>query len=99
MKLKFTRRNFVISTAKVMAVGLLAPASALAATKLASAEESSQQNPILKKWAGKEWGFVVDTAKCIGCATCVKACKKENNVPLDHEVYRTWVERYLVDTN
>ena len=99
MKLKFTRRDFVISTAKVMAVGLLAPASALAATKLAFAEDSSQQNPILKQWSGKEWIFVVDTAKCIGCASCVKACKKENNVPLDKEVYRTWVERYLVDTN
>jgi tetrathionate reductase subunit B len=99
VKLKFTRRDFVISTAKVMAVGLLAPAGALAATKFASAQDTSQQNPILKQWAGKEWNFVVDTAKCIGCGSCVKACKKENSVPLDKEVYRTWVERYLVDTN
>jgi len=99
VKLKFTRREFVISAAKVMAVGLLAPTGALAVTKLASAADSSAQNSILQQWAGKEWNFVVDTAKCIGCASCVKACKKENNLPLDQEVYRTWVERYLVDTN
>lgn len=96
MKRKFTRRDFVISTAKVLAVGLLAPAGALAATKLATAEESTQQNPILEQWKGKEWSFVVDSSKCIGCASCVKACKKENGVPEDSEVYRTWIERYLV---
>jgi len=42
------------------------------------------------------WGFLVDTTKCVGCGLCVKACKKENEVPYDASVTRTWVERYVV---
>ncbi|MHB1654287.1 MAG: 4Fe-4S dicluster domain-containing protein [Desulfitobacteriaceae bacterium] len=99
MKPKYTRRDFVISTAKVLAAGLLAPIGTLAATQRASAQEPTPQNPVRNPWAGKEWSFIIDTIKCIGCARCVEACKKENGVPLDREVYRTWVERYLVDSN
>lgn len=43
------------------------------------------------------WGFVVDTTKCVGCGFCVKACKKENEVPYNTPVSRTWVERYVID--
>ncbi|UCG78747.1 MAG: 4Fe-4S dicluster domain-containing protein [Nitrospirota bacterium] len=42
------------------------------------------------------WGFLVDTYKCVGCGFCVKACKKENEVPYDAPVTRTWVERYVI---
>ncbi|OGR07663.1 MAG: 4Fe-4S ferredoxin [Deltaproteobacteria bacterium RIFOXYD12_FULL_50_9] len=42
------------------------------------------------------WVFLVDTTKCVGCGLCVKACKKENEVPYDVPVTRTWVERYVV---
>jgi len=42
------------------------------------------------------WCFLVDTYKCVGCGFCVKACKKENEVPYDAPVTRTWVERYVV---
>ncbi|MCL7489319.1 MAG: 4Fe-4S dicluster domain-containing protein [Desulfobulbaceae bacterium] len=42
------------------------------------------------------WGFLVDTTKCVGCGMCVKACKKENEVPYDAAVTRTWVERYVI---
>jgi Fe-S-cluster-containing dehydrogenase component len=45
---------------------------------------------------GTRWGFLVDTNKCVGCGFCVKACKKENEVPYDAPVTRTWVERYIV---
>ena len=27
---------------------------------------------------------------------CVKACKKENEIPYDANVTRTWVERYVM---
>nr|VFK40009.1 MAG: tetrathionate reductase beta subunit [Candidatus Kentron sp. TC]VFK41238.1 MAG: Fe-S-cluster-containing dehydrogenase component [Candidatus Kentron sp. TC]VFK56613.1 MAG: Fe-S-cluster-containing dehydrogenase component [Candidatus Kentron sp. TC] len=40
-----------------------------------------------------EYAFVVDVDKCIGCGTCVAACKRENGVP--DRVTRTWVERYV----
>lgn len=42
------------------------------------------------------YGFLVDIQKCVGCGFCVKACKKENEVPYDTPVSRTWVERYVV---
>jgi len=42
------------------------------------------------------WGFLVDTTKCVGCGFCVKACKKENEIPYDAAVTRTWVERYVI---
>jgi Fe-S-cluster-containing dehydrogenase component len=42
-----------------------------------------------------EWGYVVDTTRCIGCGSCVRACKLENGVP--DEYFRTWVERYVID--
>jgi tetrathionate reductase subunit B len=42
------------------------------------------------------WVFLVDTSKCVGCGYCVKACKKENDIPYDAQITRTWVERYVL---
>ncbi|GAB4162789.1 MAG: polysulfide reductase NrfD [Candidatus Promineifilaceae bacterium] len=39
---------------------------------------------------GKNYGFVIDNRKCIGCHACSVACKSENEVPLT--VNRTWVK-------
>ena len=36
------------------------------------------------------YGFVIDSRKCIGCHACTVACKSENEVPLG--VNRTWVK-------
>src|SRR5659263_464838 len=47
-------------------------------------------------WENHFWGYVIDTTKCIGCGRCANACKLENKVPFDEEVYRTWIERYRV---
>jgi Fe-S-cluster-containing dehydrogenase component/formate-dependent nitrite reductase membrane component NrfD len=38
----------------------------------------------------KNYGFVIDNRKCIGCHACSTACKSENEVPLG--IYRTWVK-------
>ena len=38
----------------------------------------------------KNYGFVIDNRKCIGCHACSVACKAENEVPLS--VNRTWVK-------
>ncbi len=38
----------------------------------------------------KNYGFVIDNRKCIGCHACSTACKSENEVPLG--VNRTWVK-------
>ena len=39
---------------------------------------------------GKNYSFVIDNRKCIGCHACSVACKSENEVPLS--VSRTWVK-------
>ena len=49
--------------------------------------------------AKTRWVFLVDTYKCVGCGFCVRACKKENEVPYDTPVSRTWVERYVIMKN
>jgi len=48
-------------------------------------------------WDKHRWVYIIDTTKCIGCGSCVRACKQENDVPDD--MYRTWVERYEVEIN
>ncbi len=46
--------------------------------------------PIVAETKQKNYGFVIDNRKCIGCHACSTACKSENEVPLG--VYRTWVK-------
>jgi Fe-S-cluster-containing dehydrogenase component/formate-dependent nitrite reductase membrane component NrfD len=46
--------------------------------------------PITTGTADKNYGFVIDNRKCIGCHACSVACKSENEVPLG--VSRTWVK-------
>lgn len=41
-----------------------------------------------------QWAYIIDVDKCIGWGGCVRACRKENNVP--EGASRTWVERYVV---
>ena len=57
----------------------------------ASLQESSLEQP--------QWRFIVNINKCIGCGRCVQACKLENDIPLEAEYSRTWVERYVVTEN
>lgn len=93
---KVSRRDFLGSTCRLLAVGMLLPMGGLGTINAAAAGTDSLKDiDWTEIWKGKAWAFVVDTHKCIGCGRCVKACKLENNVPMDKEVYRTWVERYV----
>ncbi len=38
----------------------------------------------------KNFGFVIDHNRCIGCHACTVACKEEHDVPVG--VFRTWVK-------
>ncbi len=43
-------------------------------------------------WNDHDYVYLVDTRKCIGCGSCVRACGRENAVP--EHYFRTWIERY-----
>lgn len=47
-------------------------------------------------WTKHDWAYAMDIRKCIGCGACMRACQAENDVP--EQCYRTWVERYRVDS-
>jgi Fe-S-cluster-containing dehydrogenase component len=89
-----SRRSLLKATA--VAVPCLIGGGAIfeALSTLASAPVPAV-DPIVAKYdaAAHRWGFVVDTAACIGCGKCVVACKTENGVPFDEEHTRTWIER------
>ena len=51
------------------------------------------------KAADHNYAMGVDPASCIGCGRCAEACKTENNVPREPFYFRTWVERYVIQTN
>jgi Fe-S-cluster-containing dehydrogenase component len=63
-------------------VGALAP----------KAKATPQTDPSAYDATQYRWAFAVDTTKCLGCGSCMRACRAENSVPETY--YRTWVERY-----
>lgn len=85
----FLRMSVFTITALGMSVLHLAP-KALAGEPTGSGPKPYDRE---KYW----WGYVVDTTKCLGCGSCVRACKAENNVA--DEYFRTWVERYEISEN
>lgn len=48
------------------------------------------------KGRGKWYGIGIDIEKCIGCASCARACKNENDVPKEPFFFRNWVEQYTI---
>jgi Fe-S-cluster-containing dehydrogenase component len=47
----------------------------------------------------RKFAMGVQVDRCIGCGLCVDACKTENDVLRKPFFFRTWVERYQLDTN
>lgn len=85
-----TRRQFLKQTGVYV---LLTGAATLAWDHLLAGEPEKAPN---YKMADHWWALALDVEKCIGCGNCVRACKAENDVPLEPFYFRTWVERYHV---
>lgn len=87
-----------IDRRQIIKLGLLTATGALAGTLYAL--NNSSKDLDIQKYEDLhqfDWGYIVDTTRCIGCGACVRACKVENDVP--DTFYRTWVERYEIDSN
>ena len=87
-RVKSSRRKFLKSAAT--ASGAIVGYSLLKSTQflIYAAEPEDKSLP----W----YGIFIDIEKCIGCGSCAKACKNENDVPKEPFFFRTWVEQYTV---
>jgi Fe-S-cluster-containing dehydrogenase component len=84
------RRQFLQVSGKYLI--FTAAASSALQYVLAGEPEAAPSYKALDHW----WAMMIDVEKCIGCGACVRACKRENDVPMEPFFFRTWVERYHV---
>jgi Fe-S-cluster-containing dehydrogenase component len=86
------RRHFLLKLMQfpcsAVLLSVIGPLKAFAA----AAEHDS------KGESGHRFGMGIQIEKCIGCGRCVEACKAENDVLRKPFYFRTWVERYTVDS-
>jgi tetrathionate reductase subunit B len=83
-----SRRKFLKDSGKVAGAILLTSMAGSVNGLLFATKEPKGDEP----W----YGIGIDIEKCIGCGNCVKACKIENDVPLEPFFFRTWVEQYTI---
>ena len=87
------RRTFLADTGRWL---MLTGAATVAWDYVAAGQPQLSPNyQVTEHW----WGMIIDIEKCIGCGNCVRACKAENDVPLEEGHFRTWVERYQIATD
>ena len=84
-----SRRKFMQQAAAGCAYAASASVIALVLPETAAASATPEYD-----WTKHRWVYLIDTRLCIGCGSCVRACRAENDVP--EGAYRTWVERYEI---
>jgi tetrathionate reductase subunit B len=91
------KRRGLLQLTVGLAGGLFFAGALMRTTRAAAAPGPSPgpRGPEPYDWTQYYWAYAVDTTKCIGCGTCVRACRRENDVPAG--CHRTWVERYEID--
>ena len=84
------RREFLLRSGKF--IWLTGGALAAWDAVLAGEPETAPNYKLTDHW----WAMAIDIGLCIGCGSCVRACKEENGVIKEPFYFRTWVERYHV---
>jgi Fe-S-cluster-containing dehydrogenase component len=92
-KTKMLRRDFLKAASRVVPGGLLVLLTPGAQSLLLAAVEGKEYDPTAHNYA-----MGIDIHKCIGCGRCADACKTENKVPREPTFFRTWVERYVIQS-
>ncbi len=92
-----SRRQF-LKMSGVTLGGLVVYSSLPVALWLRNASAATNKQAISSEYQPEahQWAMVIDIAKCIGCRRCLDACQRENQVPPDLELNRTWLERYEI---
>ncbi len=86
------RRNFLANVLKLSGGAMVFVAGASAADALAVTSKDAPREAY--RWDEHLYAYLIDTTKCIGCGSCVRACAAENHVP--DGFFRTWIERYVI---
>ena len=98
-----SRREFIKGGVQTLGTGVLGLIICdLSELKAFAQEEQGSEltpQPVATLTSGYDWTkhlyvYLIDTRKCIGCGSCVRACSRENHVPPKY--FRTWIERYEV---
>lgn len=93
--MEISRRDFVKAGVAGLLGALIIPNMMSRLDAIVRAPFNKPEITAAKTVLKTNWRFVIDISKCIGCGRCVKACKLENDVPMQPEYSRTWVERYV----
>jgi len=90
------RRDFLEQGVRLASGAVVFFACAEAVASSSSAGPGPKDNPFGEgyDWNEHRYAYVIDTERCIGCGSCVRACRAENDVP--DGFFRTWIERYVV---
>lgn len=82
---------FAGSLAWLAALPLARPVKAAVKNVFAAGDAPPDYDPTKHHWL-----MCIDVDRCIGCGTCVEACKVENRMPKEFRFFRTWIERYVI---